>query len=210
MKSTYEMQTQLHNAIHKNIRCGMKERDIEKIISDICPVWEGDIVSGERCGLIGGVAQDRTLREGDTLIIDIQVNSDGVWSDVTRTYFIGGASEEVRNAYKMTLEALKNGEKVLKNGAVCEDIFAAVHGSINSPYAFSHHAGHITGCAPFAKPSFLPGEKSTIATGNTVTLEPGIYVPDKFGIRVENNYRVTDNGAELLWDYPTDYEYFVL
>ena len=63
---------------------------------------------------------------------------------------------------------------------------------------------------PLIRPQFLPDSDGSLKSGMAVTLEPGVYVPKKFGIRIENNYLITESGFEKLFDYPDDIEYFTV
>ena len=99
---------------------------------------------------------------------------------------------------------------MLKDGTKCSDIYDFLQREIASEYAFTHHAGHLIGDEPLIKPQFLPDSAGCLKSGMMVTLEPGIYVPDKFGIRIENNYLITDNGFERLFDYTQDINDFII
>jgi len=73
-----------------------------------------------------------------------------------------------------------------------------------------HHMGHMIGSEPYLKPAFDLGDKGTVSAGVFFTLEPGLYVENAWGLRVENDYVLQPDGAKLLFDYPTDLDYFII
>ena len=210
MRNCFLYQKKLHDTLRKELRIGITEKEIADIISSFGIVWQGDIVSGVRSANIEGEATERIIKDGDSLIIDIQFFDGEMWSDITRTYFFGNPKEMAAELYQKTENALKNAEKLLKNGTKCADLYDFLQKEINSPYSFKHHAGHLIGDKPLIKPQFLPDSEETLKTGMVVTLEPGVYVPEKFGIRIENNYLITENGFETLFDYTQDIKDFII
>ena len=210
MRKCFEYQKKLHDTLREKLYIGIKETEIAEIINSFGIKWQGDIVSGERSANIEGVATDRVIKNGDTLIIDIQFYDGGMWSDITRTYFFGKPDEMAEKLYQKTEKALKNTEKLLKSGTKCAKLYGFLQKEVDSKYAFTHHAGHLLGDKPLIKPQFLPDSTETLKSGMMITLEPGVYVHDKFGIRIENNYLITDDGYESLFNYPTNIESFIV
>ena len=210
MRKCFEYQKKLHDCLRERLYIGITERQIEEIIASFGIKWQGDIVSGERSAAIEGAATERRTEKGDTLIIDIQFFDGEMWSDITRTYFFGKPQKMAEELYNKTKKALGKAENMLKDGTKCSDIYDFLQREIASEYAFTHHAGHLIGDEPLIKPQFLPDSAGCLKSGMMVTLEPGIYVPDKFGIRIENNYLITDNGFERLFDYTQDINDFII
>lgn len=210
MRKCFEYQKKFHDTLRAELHIGMKENEISEIIDSFGAVWQGDIVSGKRSADVEGAATDRVIKEGDTLITDIQFFDGEMWSDITRTYIFGTPQNEVSELYEKTENALKNAEKLLKSGAKCSEIYDFLQREINSEYAFKHHAGHLIGDKPLIKPQFLPDSKENLKAGMAVTLEPGVYVPGKFGIRIENNYLIFESCFETLFDYATNIENFTI
>lgn len=171
-----------------------------------------DLVSGERSGAISGEATERQIQAGDCVIADLLPCCEGNWCDTTRTFFVGTPSETVCKAYQAVLQAIRRGEECLKAGAVAGDIYEAVNASLTEQGfgPLVHHAGHAVGDTEMDEPDFVQGATGRLATGMVVTLEPGIYFDGENGIRVENNYRITEDGFELLFQYPEDLEYFIV
>ena len=210
MRKCFEYQKKLHDTLRDKLYTGITEKEIAGIISSLGAVWQGDIVSGERSAEIEGAATDRKITEGDALICDIQFYDGEMWSDITRTYFFGQPSELAVLLYNKTEQAIRTAEKILKDGTKCSDVYELLQNEIASPYSFRHHAGHLIGDKPLIKPQFLPECNELIKSGMAITLEPGVYVPGKFGIRIENNYLITESGYERLFDYTQDIEDYII
>lgn len=210
MRQCFEYQKKLHDTLRKELHIGIKENEIAAIIDSFGVIWQGDIVSGERSANIEGAATDRVIKDGDALIMDIQFYDGQMWSDITRTYFFGSPSNRMTNFYAKTEKALKEAEQLLKKGTTCSEIYNFLQKTMDSEYSFKHHAGHLIGDKPLLKPQFLPESHECLIAGMAVTLEPGVYVPNEFGIRIENNYWITDNGFEKLFDYTQNIEDFII
>lgn len=199
-----------YNSVKERFERGMSEKDIKNIILSACSSaddFSGDIVSGIRTSEIEGDATSYILTDGDCLILDLQFKTNGVWSDTTRTFFVGEPSEEMRRAYNLCCSAKKAGERLLKSGAYACDIYNAVKMAF-TPFGenFPHHAGHLCGEERVMQPQFLPEKLERLNVDVFVTLEPGIYFEGCFGVRIEDNYRITEDGFENLFDYPLKLE----
>lgn len=170
-----------------------------------------DYILGEDTARIDGKTQNYIPKNGDTIILDISVKFGGVWCDVTRTFFVGEPTKEQINRYEMLKRAMKKGETSLKHGAKASDIYTAVNSEfIKNGYSLVHHAGHKILTEAVMQPQFLPENDGIIESGNFYTLEPGVY--KDFGIRIENDYLVTDNGVENLFEdlMPLDIKEYIL
>ena len=205
-------------AVRRNAVWGITEIQVQKIIQDAwfqasCVEFpfSGDVVSGERSGDIDGAATERKLQRGDVLILDLQPGYDDCYADTTRTFFVGEPSAEVRQAYTAVLDALRQMEMLLRPGVPACKIHEkmqevlAKHG-----YSCPHHAGHAVGREKLLEPRLIPQRDTQLEEGMLIALEPGVYVPGCFGIRIENNYRITQTGYDALFQYPLDIEYFIL
>jgi Xaa-Pro aminopeptidase len=200
---------------------GMKRFETEKQIkSYVLSVYKsqlgkfsfkGDIVAGERASIGEGDATDYRLKEGDSIILDLLPRKDGISADTTRTFFVGQPTEEQVVVYNTVRKALEQTEKILKPKIKACDIYNFMKEQLK-PFenTFFHHAGHLIGFRRMLQPQFLPNKVTSLMVGDVVTLEPGIYVKGKFGVRLENNYLITESGCEKLFDYPLDIEKFIL
>ena len=212
--TTWELQSLVHKAVKENLRIGMTEKELAKIITSVCPDWQGDLISGERTAEIEGPPTDRVIKHGDVVLLDLQMCSENCWSDLTRVYFMGEISDEQKKVYAQVLNAIKAGEENLYHGKKGKDLWELTRSATGSEFAFSHHAGHRIGVKTddeiVVDPRFIPECEDTLKAGMIVTLEPAIYIPGKFGIRIENNYLITENGYERLCNLPLDVNHYIV
>ena len=157
-----------------------------------------DYICGSDTVNIDGVTTNYALKDGDTVIMDISVGRCGAWCDVTRTFFVGEISREKENAFDLIVKSLRAGANALKAGALASEIYQAVNGVYKSVgKELVHHAGHRIGQSCLLQPQFLPDRKESLFLGDLVAIESGLY--DHFGIRLENDFIITADGAEDLF-----------
>lgn len=173
--------------------------------------FKGDIIAGYRSSIGEGDATDNVIQKGDSIILDLLPRKDGVCCDVTRTFFVGNPSNEQIKVYNTVKNALEKTEKILKVGIKACEIYEYMKEQLK-PYeaTFFHHAGHLIGYRRLMQPQFLPDKNDKLKVGDIVTLEPGVYIKGKFGVRLENDYLITENGYKKLFDYPLDIEKFII
>lgn len=210
---------QAYETVRRTARPGKSETQVMDEVRrlllespDAAQAIDFDFVSGERAGSIGGRDTGRILRAGDALIFDLCVCVGGVWCDTTRTFFMGEPDGALRAGYAAVLNALEVGAERLRPGISGEELWRDVSGALSRRGygALPHHAGHIVGAQSLEEPEFLPGKTGTLQAGTVAALEPGVYFKGQNGIRVENNWRIGPQGAELLFAYPTALDYFIL
>ncbi len=159
-----------------------------------------DLLCGKDSVNIDGVSDPAYIpQRGDTVLMDISVGKDGAWCDVCRTYFVGEATERQRAAFSLIRDSLRAGAAALRPGVLAGEVYNAT----NTPYAqigkeLVHHAGHRIAGAPLAQPQFLKGNVTPLAVGEIYTVETGLY--EDFGIRLENNFLLTEQGATDLFE----------
>lgn len=158
-----------------------------------------DYIWGKDSLHIDGVTKNYFPKVGDTLIMDISVGKDGVWCDVCRTFFVGEPTEEQRQVFEMIRRSLRKGQEALKAGAKASDVYREVDGvyALNGK-KLVHHAGHRIGEKPLLQPQFLEGNDTLLVAGEIYTVESGLY--EKFGIRLENDYYLTNEKAIDLFE----------
>lgn len=202
-----------YDTVRNSFRRGMSERDVKQLIASACGnyLFTGDLVGGVRSSAIEGDATDYILQEGDTLILDLQFQYEGIWTDTTRTFFIGTPTRKQMEIYDVVCRAKQAGEAALKNNVRACEVYHVLKTAL-TPYEemFPHHAGHLFCLEPVMQPQFLPDKYATVSAGDFVTLEPGIYLEDEFGIRVEDDYLITQDGCCKLFDYTVDIKDFIL
>lgn len=221
VKRALEANRAAYEALRGSLRVGMTERDAFQIVTEAVDAvcgdesheFIGDFVGGVRSGAIEGPATDYVFQRGDTFILDLSVRRGEVWSDTCRTFFFGEPTTAQRNAYVTVLACQELGEKIVRPGVVFEEVKTQVESFLSAcGYGgrMPHHVGHLVGPKPYLKPAFELGDKSVLAVGQICTLEPGLYFEGDFGIRVENDYLVTGNGLENLFDYSRTIDAFIL
>jgi len=157
--------------------------------------------SGENSSMPHATPGNRKLRHGDFLIIDMGFVAENYCSDMTRTVAIGPASGEQREVYDTVLAAQQAAFEKIKPGVPCKDVDAAARELIDaSPYAglFGHGLGHSIGFEVHEPPAFNKISEATLCLGMVLSVEPGIYIPGKFGVRIEDLIVVTESGFENL------------
>ena len=143
---------------------------------------------------------DRKIKEGDSVICDFGAYVNGYCSDMTRTFVLGG-TEKWAEVYRAVLEAQKKAIGRAKKGAGFKDIDAAARSHIREcGYArnYVHSTGHGLGLDVHEAPTISPIGKGKCEESMVFTVEPGIYIPKKGGIRIEDDVLITDEGAECL------------
>jgi Xaa-Pro dipeptidase len=194
-------------ATHKRIRGGMTEKQVSAILSEeyarVGVTGDGLVQFGPNSAFPHGAPEERTLARGDTVLIDTGCRVRGYTSDVTRTVSFGSPSDELRKVYDVVEKAQSAGIAALKAGAIPEEVDAAARGVIEQAgygQFFTHRLGHGLGMDGHESPYLVHGNRTPLVEGNTVTIEPGIYMPGKFGVRIEDDYAVRAKGAEGLSD----------
>jgi len=163
--------------------------------------------SGENSSMPHAVPGERRLRYGDFLIIDMGFMVEGYCSDMTRTVVIGQPSQQQREVYNTVLAAQDAAFAKIKPGVPCKEVDAAARELINaSPYAglFGHGLGHSLGLEVHEPPSLSKASEATLRPGMVLSVEPGIYIPGKFGVRIEDLIVVTQSGFENLTCCPKE------
>lgn len=214
-----ELNAQAYDRIRADIRCGDTEKALYDAVVDTYlsatdgkAQYTGDFISGRRSCDIEGAATDKVLENGDTVIVDALVAVDGVHCDTTRTFFCGEPSERQRQVYAVLCRILEEAARRLKPGVRACDIFRFVDEEISKAGygGLVHHAGHSLGYAWCEEPRFVAENETVLEEDMLVALEPGIYLENEFGIRIENNYRVTAQGGVNVFGYTTAIDAFVL
>ncbi len=202
------------NHILKFIKVGITERQIALEL-DFYMLRNGGealsfetiAVSGKNSSMPHGVPSDKIIENGDFITMDFGTMIDGYHSDMTRTVAVGFATDEMKNVYNTVLEAQTNCLNNIKAGISCKDGDEFARSVIrNSGYGqyFTHSTGHGVGVEIHEFPNLSPASPSILQVGNIVTVEPGIYIPEKFGVRIEDMAYITADGCRNLTNAPKE------
>jgi Xaa-Pro dipeptidase len=147
------------------------------------------------------VPSERKLTAGDLVVIDYGARHNGYISDITRTFGIAEASPEQQKVHQVVQQANAAGRAAGKPGLPCSDVDQAARVVIEQAgYGefFTHRTGHGIGMEAHEGPYIRDGNPMILEPGMTFTVEPGIYLPERFGVRIEDNMVVTDDGLHSL------------
>ncbi|MGV9786587.1 aminopeptidase P family protein [Streptomyces sp. NPDC003435] len=146
---------------------------------------------------------DRVIERGDMVVLDFGGLKDGYGSDTTRTVHVGEPTEEERRVHDVVRAAQEAGFRAVRPGATCQDVDRAARAVIEDagygPY-FIHRTGHGIGVTTHEPPYMIEGEEQPLVPGMCFSIEPGIYLPGRFGVRIEDIVTVTEDGGRRLND----------
>ena len=169
--------------------------------------FETIAVSGVNSSLPHGVPSDKKVEPGDFITMDYGALKDGYHSDMTRTVALGRVSEEQKRVYDTVLRAQTASLEKMCAGVSCFDADKAARDVIkDAGYGdyFGHGTGHGVGVEIHEFPRVSPLSKDVLRAGNVVTAEPGIYLPGKFGVRIEDMALITETGCVNLTRCPKE------
>ena len=152
-----------------------------------------------------GIPGDNVIKAGDFVTMDFGCLKNGYCSDMTRTVAVGFATEEMKKIYSVVLEAQLAGIAAARAGIPGGDIDAAARKVIDDAgYGeyFGHSFGHSLGLDIHEMPVAAPGAEAIMPVGAMVSAEPGIYVPGKFGVRIEDVMYLTETGCQVITKAP--------
>lgn len=159
--------------------------------------FETIAVSGKNSSKPHGVPSDKMIENGDFITLDFGAVVDFYHSDMTRTVAVGEVSSKQVEVYETVLKAQLKAIEKIKAGEICNEVDKVARDIIASKgYAsnFGHGLGHGVGVEIHEAPSLNPSSEYVLEAGNIVTVEPGIYIPGEFGVRIEDMGEVTENG----------------
>ena len=163
--------------------------------------------AGRHSSMPHAVPNDYKIQNGDFITIDFGCKYNGYCSDTTRTIVLGEASKKQKEIYEIVLRAHKNALKSICPGVTGAQVDAAARNVITDEgYGkyFGHATGHGVGLYIHEEPRFAPNVKTVYKKGMTGTVEPGIYLPGEFGVRIEDMIIVTDTGCRSFTKLPKE------
>ena len=165
------------------------------------------VITGKKTSMPHGVPGDDVIAPGDFITMDFGTMYNGYCSDMTRTVALGSVTDEMRAVYNTVLEAQLAGIAAAKPGVTGRDIDMAARRVIEKAgYGeyFGHSFGHSLGLEIHETPNASPSNQEPMPEGAVISAEPGIYLPGRFGVRIEDMLWLRDNGAENLTNAPKE------
>lgn len=198
----------------KTIKVGMSERELAAELDYFMrkngsdgTAFDTIAISGENTSLPHGIPTDRKIQNGDFVTMDFGATVKGVKSDMTRTVGVGSVDNHKKEVYNIVLKAQTETIFALKAGLSCKDADAIARDVIEREgYGeyFTHSTGHGVGFDIHEAPTLSPNSTDILREYNVVTVEPGIYLPSKFGVRIEDFGVITKNGFENFTKSPKE------
>ncbi len=191
-----------------HIEVGKSEKELAAYFDYLMAINGSDGVSFDTILLTGahtsmphGVPSDKKIEEGDFVLFDFGATYNGYHSDMTRTVAVGSATEEMKEMYNLVLDAQLAGISALNNGVKCSDVYHSANNVLKQKGMdkyFRHSLGHGVGLEIHEGYNSSPRSTDIYEVGNVTSVEPGIYIPDKFGIRIEDVCYISPHGRENL------------
>ena len=212
MRKAQDITDKAFSEVLTRIKVGMTEKQLQAELV-YCLLKNGAdntsfdpiVVSGPNTSMPHGVPGDRQIQAGDFITMDFGALYDGYCADMTRTVAVGYATEEMQKVYDTVLKAQLAGIGVTKAGVQGKEVDGAARKVITEagygPY-FGHGYGHCLGMEIHESPNCNPGGETVMEANMVSSAEPGIYLPGKFGVRIEDVVIFTADGCENITHSP--------
>ena len=198
-----------YNALLNVARAGMSEKEIQKVVGETMLAEGGELqgfivvnTGPERYNMMNPWASDRILKDGDEVVLDWGGVYNGYWSDLTRVFFIGHATEHQQDLYKTTLKLRDTAESVVRPGIPVGEVDrVAMQRVADLGYSeyVQHRSGHAIGLEMHEMPSISADVQTIMEPGMCLTIEPALYDwPDVGSFRIEDLIVVTEDGSKCL------------
>ncbi|MDD2206885.1 MAG: Xaa-Pro peptidase family protein [Aminobacterium sp.] len=213
MRKASSMNDKMMEALTTYIRPGIYERDIIKFIMNFHESHGGSprvpcVASGINSGRAHyGRDNNRLIEKQDIVMVDSGGWYDGYSHDMTRTFFVGAPTDTQRKVYEIVLEAQLAAEEKVQIGAIPKDIDSTARDIITEHgygEAFTHRLGHGIGMDGQESPYISQANETPLVEGNCFSIEPGIYLEGKFGVRIEDLVMLTESGREVINLFPKE------
>ncbi|MCR8725488.1 M24 family metallopeptidase [Frigidibacter sp. ROC022] len=199
--------------VFEKVRVGLTEKEVERMLVQALYANGAEeqafgpiVAAGENSARPHASARDDyAIRPGDALLFDFGAQWGGFCADITRTVFVGHASDEAREVYATVLAANEKGIELARPGATAHEIDDAVIGVLEaSPFAdrIRTKTGHGLGRAVHETPYIMRGNHQVLEPGMVFTDEPGLYHIGSFGVRIEDDVLITETGCRVLTAFP--------
>lgn len=200
--------------ILERLRPGMSEREValelefwyrKEGADDVA--FDLIVAGGPRSSRPHHRASAEKIKKGEVVLLDVGVRLDGYCADITRVVSVGEPSSRVREIHELVLAANRAGIEALRAGASGKDVDATARAIIEEAglgELFGHGLGHGVGLEVHEGPRLSPTSEDILLSGTVVTVEPGVYFPGEFGVRIEDLVAVEEKGARVLSSFPKE------
>ncbi|POX52271.1 aminopeptidase P family protein [Streptomyces sp. Ru72] len=205
------------DATYEEIRkvpfAGRREREVAADLADLLRHFGHSqvdftiVASGPNGANPHHEAGERVIERGDMVVLDFGGLKHGYGSDTTRTVHVGEPTDEERRVHDLVRAAQEAGFRAVRPGAACQDVDRAARAVIaDAGYGeyFIHRTGHGIGVTTHEPPYMIEGEEQQLVPGMCFSVEPGVYLPGRFGVRIEDIVTVTDDGGRRLNNTPRE------
>ena len=214
IRRSVETNSRAFEQVAARVRPGMKEQDVAaeleyrmRRLGAEKPSFETIVAAGVRSALPHAQPTAAPLRTGDLVVVDMGALQDGYCSDMTRMLFLGSPSGKVKRAYRAVLEAQLAGIDAVRPGVPAASVDRAARRVLKGyglEQAFVHSTGHGLGLEIHEPPRLGKRERTRLQEGMAITIEPGVYLENFGGIRLEDTVVVTGTGCEILTPTPKE------
>jgi Xaa-Pro dipeptidase len=215
MQAAIDISERALTRVLRDVRIGQTEKQIEQMLTSYLFAEGADehafhpiVAAADGSAQSHAQARpDYAIRAGDALLLDFGARKDGFCADITRTVFIGHATDDARAVYDVVQRANAVGHQVTRPGITAHDIDDAVIGTLEaSPFAdrIRTKTGHGLGREVHESPYIVRGNAQVMQAGMVFTNEPGLYREGEFGVRIEDDILITTTGCRSLTSFPRD------
>jgi Xaa-Pro dipeptidase len=208
MRLANQVTLSAYHAVYQTLHEGMTQTELEKLIMSAYRQLgfpgEVDVDIGENSSFPHGSTASQVIREGTLVMLDDGCTVEGYQSDITRTFVFGKPSDKMKRVFEVVHRAQTAALKAARPGVECQAVDAAARMVISDAgYGpdykfFTHRVGHGIGMDGHEWPYLVRGNTTELARNMTFSDEPGIYLPGEFGVRLEDDMHITEDGAELF------------
>jgi Xaa-Pro dipeptidase len=212
MRLAAQVTLEVYEAVYHALRVGMTQREASDLISSGYArtgfAGEASVMVGEYSASPHGSTTPQVIGEGSIVMIDDGCTVEGYQSDITRTFVLGKASDKVSDKMKTVFDIVHHAQSAAlaaaRPGAECGSVDAAARKVVtDAGYGpdykyFTHRLGHGMGMDGHEWPYLVRGNTTKLQPSMTTSNEPGIYIRGEFGVRLEDDMHITENGAELF------------
>jgi Xaa-Pro dipeptidase len=208
MRLASEVTLKAYEAAWKSLKPGMTQSDFANLVAmahrQLGFTGSAGVQVGKYAALPHGSATPQVVEEGSILLIDGGCKVEGYSSDLSRTFVLGTPTQKMKDVFDIELRAQTAALQAARPGVPCEAVDAAARKVItDAGYGpdykfFTHRVGHGMGMDGHEWPYLVRGNKLPLAPGMMFSDEPGIYLPGEFGVRLEDDMLITEDGAELF------------